>query len=61
MISMYIYIYWFKRILSVNTKGLGVGKLRRKPSPNITFIHLFIYSEGIHQWRYTEVQIDEEG
>ena len=24
---------WFKHILLVNTKGLGVAKLRRKPSP----------------------------
>ena len=25
---------WFKDILLVNTKGSGVAKLRRKPSPN---------------------------
>ena len=30
---------WFKHILLVNTKGSGVAKLRRKPSP--TYTHTF--------------------
>ena len=33
-------ITWFKHILLVNTKGSGVTKLRRKPSP--TYTHTFI-------------------
>ena len=28
---------WFKHILLVNTKSLGMAKLRREPSP--TYIH----------------------
>ena len=30
---------WIKHILLVNTKGSGVAKLRRKPSP--TYMHTF--------------------
>ena len=26
---------WFKHILFVNTKGLGMAKLQRKPSPKL--------------------------
>ena len=29
----YIYCSWFKHILLVNTKGLGMAKLQSKPSP----------------------------
>ena len=28
--------HWYKHILLVNTKGSGVAKLRRKPSPTCT-------------------------
>ena len=35
--------YWFKHILLVNTKGSGVAKLRRKPSPLV--IALYIYEK----------------
>ena len=37
---LFLFIYgqtWFKHILLVNTKGLGVAKLRRKPSPGRLF------------------------
>ena len=34
-----VFQFWFKHILLVNTKGSGVAKLRRKPSP--TYTHTF--------------------
>ena len=47
---------WFKHILLVNTKGSGVAKLRRKPSP--TYTHTFTplntyYQEKRYQITYT--------
>ena len=47
---------WFKHILLVNTKGSGVAKLRRKPSP--TYTHTFTplhtyYQEMRYQITYT--------
>ena len=47
---------WFKHILLINTKGSGVTKLRRKPSP--TYTHKFTplntyYQEMRYQITYT--------
>ena len=38
---------WFKHILLVNTKGSGVAKLRRKPSP-VSLIHKALAINDIH-------------
>ena len=37
-------LIWFKHILLVSTKGLGVSKLRRKPSPSLFICHLLMCS-----------------
>ena len=34
-------LHWFKHILLVNIKVLGLAKLRRKPSPWFAFAHYF--------------------
>ena len=36
-VALYV---WFKHILLVNTKGLDVAKLRRKPSVCFTKMHI---------------------
>ena len=50
-------VYWFKHILLVNTNGLGVAKLRRKPSPKYTHtftpLNTYIYQEMRYQITYT--------